>query len=114
MGSLLVVTNQLTQDEQECLVMYPGADSDKGRHVGIEFLAPFPHFWGIEICASGLDSPARLLPAKPTQSFVRLTGFPTAHSMPLRSRCYTCPSRNIYNYLPSLLGDRGWSADFCN
>jgi hypothetical protein len=48
MGALLVVTNPSTQDEQECRVVYLGEDSDKGRRVGIEFLTPSPHFWGIE------------------------------------------------------------------
>ncbi len=48
MGSLLVVTNPLTQDEEECRVVYLGEDSEKGRRVGIEFLTPSPHFWGIE------------------------------------------------------------------
>jgi hypothetical protein len=48
MGSVLVLTNPFTQDEQECRVVYLGDDSDKGRRVGIEFLTPSPHFWGIE------------------------------------------------------------------
>jgi len=48
MGSILVLTNPFTQDEQECRVVYLGDDSDKGRRVGIEFLTPSPHFWGIE------------------------------------------------------------------
>ena len=49
MGSILVLTNPLTQDDQECRVVYLGdEDSDKGRRVGLEFLTPAPHFWGIE------------------------------------------------------------------
>jgi hypothetical protein len=48
MGSLLVLTNPFTQDEQECRVVYLGDDSDKGQRVGIEFLTPAPRFWGIE------------------------------------------------------------------
>lgn len=48
LGALLVLTNRLTQDEQECRVVYLGDDSDKGRRVGIEFLTPAPHFWGVE------------------------------------------------------------------
>lgn len=48
MGSVLVLTNPVTQDEQECRVVYLGEDSDKGCRVGIEFLTPSPHFWGIE------------------------------------------------------------------
>src|SRR5579883_748105 len=48
MGSLLILSNPSTQDEQECRVVYLGEDSEKGRRVGIEFLTPSPHFWGIE------------------------------------------------------------------
>lgn len=48
MGSMLVLTNPFTQDEQECRVVYLGDDSDKGRRVGIEFLTPAPRFWGVE------------------------------------------------------------------
>jgi hypothetical protein len=47
-GSLLVLTNPFTQEDQECRVVYLGDDSDKGRRVGIEFLTPAPRFWGIE------------------------------------------------------------------
>jgi hypothetical protein len=48
MGSLLVLANPFTQDEQECRVVYLGEDSDKGRRVGVEFLTPAPRFWGVE------------------------------------------------------------------
>ena len=48
MGSVLVLTNAFTQDEQECRVVYLGDDSDKGQRVGIEFLTPAPRFWGVE------------------------------------------------------------------
>jgi hypothetical protein len=48
-GSLLVVTNPFTQEEQECRVVYLGDDSDKGQRVGIEFLSPAPRFWGVEL-----------------------------------------------------------------
>ena len=48
MGSMLVLANPVTQDEQECRVVYLGEDSDKGRRVGIEFLTPAPRFWGVE------------------------------------------------------------------
>lgn len=47
-GSLLTLTNRITEDEQECRVVYLGDDSDKGRRVGVEFLTPSPHFWGVE------------------------------------------------------------------
>jgi hypothetical protein len=44
----LVVTNPFTQEEQECRVVYLGEDSGDGQRVGIEFLTPAPHFWGME------------------------------------------------------------------
>jgi hypothetical protein len=49
MGSLLILTNASSQEEQECRVVYLGDDSDKGRRVGLEFLTPAPHFWGVEL-----------------------------------------------------------------
>jgi len=49
LGSMLVLTNPFTQDEQECRVVFVGDDeSDKGRRIGIEFLTPAPRFWGVE------------------------------------------------------------------
>ncbi|HTT32428.1 MAG TPA: hypothetical protein VMH48_02400 [Methylomirabilota bacterium] len=47
-GEMLVLTNPLTQEEQECRVVYLGDLGDKGQRVGIEFLTPAPHFWGLE------------------------------------------------------------------
>lgn len=47
-GQELVITNPFTQEEQECRVVYLGEDSAKGQRVGIEFLTPAPHFWGME------------------------------------------------------------------
>jgi hypothetical protein len=44
----LVVTNPFTQEEQECRVVFLGEDAGKGQRVGIEFLTPAPHFWGVE------------------------------------------------------------------
>jgi hypothetical protein len=46
----LVVTNPFTQEEQECRVVYLGGDSGKnqGQRVGVEFLTPAPHFWGVD------------------------------------------------------------------
>ena len=48
MGSLLMLTNPYSQEEQECRVVYLGDDSDKGQRVGLEFLTPAPRFWGVE------------------------------------------------------------------
>ena len=47
-GSLLVLTNPFTQEELESRVVYLGDDSAKGQRVGVEFLTPAPHFWGVE------------------------------------------------------------------
>ncbi|PYT82255.1 MAG: hypothetical protein DMG40_06720 [Acidobacteria bacterium] len=47
-GETLVLTNPLTQEEQECRVVYLGEPLEKGQRVGIEFLTPAPRFWGIE------------------------------------------------------------------
>ncbi len=46
---LSVITNPFTQEDQECRVVYLGDDSsEKGQRVGLEFLTPAPHFWGVE------------------------------------------------------------------
>lgn len=47
-GEMLVLTNPVTQEEQECRVVYLGDLVEKGQRVGIEFLTPAPHFWGLE------------------------------------------------------------------
>lgn len=47
-GAMLVLTNPLTQEEQECRVVYLGEPVEKGQRVGIEFLTPAPRFWGVE------------------------------------------------------------------
>lgn len=47
-GELLVLTNPETQEEQECRIVFLGDAGDKGQRVGVEFLTPAPHFWGIE------------------------------------------------------------------
>jgi len=47
-GEMLVLENPATQEEQECRVVFLGEPSDRGQRVGIEFLTPSPHFWGVE------------------------------------------------------------------
>jgi len=47
-GEMLVVENPVTQEEQECRVVFQGEPSDRGQRVGVEFLTPSPHFWGVE------------------------------------------------------------------
>jgi len=48
MGAELVLVNPATEEEQECRVVYMGDTSDKGTRIGVEFLSPSPHFWGVE------------------------------------------------------------------
>ncbi len=47
-GDIVVVRNPLTDEELECRVVYLGDSSKKGQRVGLEFLTPAPHFWGID------------------------------------------------------------------
>ena len=54
-GEMLVLTNPLTQEEQECRVVYLGDIGEKGQRVGVEFLTPAPHFWGVDF-SSGTTS----------------------------------------------------------
>jgi len=48
LGAEMVLVNPATEEEQECRVVYLGDSSDKGTRVGVEFLSPSPHFWGVE------------------------------------------------------------------
>ena len=48
MGTMVMVTNPFTQEEQEARVVYLGEQAEKGRRTGVEFLTPAPHFWGVE------------------------------------------------------------------
>lgn len=48
LGTELVLVNPATEEEQECRVVYMGDTSDKGTRIGVEFLSPSPHFWGVE------------------------------------------------------------------
>jgi len=48
LGAEVVLANPATEEEQECRVVYVGDTSDRGTRVGVEFLSPSPHFWGVE------------------------------------------------------------------
>lgn len=48
---ILVLVNPETQEEQECRIVYLGETGDRGTRVGVEFLTPAPHFWGIDFDA---------------------------------------------------------------
>jgi hypothetical protein len=50
-GAMIVLINPFTQEEQECRVVYLGEAGEKGQRVGVEFLSPAPHFWGVEFTA---------------------------------------------------------------
>ena len=47
-GTNIALTNRATNEEQTCRVVSMRKASDKGMHVGIEFLLPSPNFWGAE------------------------------------------------------------------
>jgi hypothetical protein len=47
-GEMLVLIHPESLEEQECRIVYLGEICDKGQRVGIEFLTPAPHFWGLE------------------------------------------------------------------
>lgn len=48
LGGQVQIVNPVTDEEQECRVVYIGDISDRGQRVGLEFLSPAPHFWGME------------------------------------------------------------------
>ena len=58
MGADLIVINPITEEEQECRVVYLGDTSERGTRVGVEFLSPSPHFWGIEFAQQDWTTPA--------------------------------------------------------
>jgi hypothetical protein len=47
-GEMLVLVHPETQEEQECRIVYLGESGARGMRVGVEFLTPAPHFWGID------------------------------------------------------------------
>jgi len=57
LGGEVVLINPVTEEEQECRIVYVGDTSDKGTRVGVEFLSPSPHFWGVEFAPQ--DWPSR-------------------------------------------------------
>jgi hypothetical protein len=50
-GEILVLVSPETQEEQECRIVYLGDTGERGNRVGVEFLTPAPHFWGIDFDA---------------------------------------------------------------
>ena len=64
MDAMVVLTNPFTQEEQESRVVFLGEATDKGQRVGVEFLTPSPHFWGVDFVPS--DWPAPPSPVHPS------------------------------------------------
>jgi hypothetical protein len=52
-GEILVLVHPETQEEQECRIVFLGESNSRGIRVGVEFLTPAPHFWGIDFEARG-------------------------------------------------------------
>jgi hypothetical protein len=57
LGCEVVLMNPATEEEQDCRVVYLGDTSEKGTRIGVEFLSPAPHFWGVDFAPQ--DWPAR-------------------------------------------------------
>ena len=57
MDAMLVLTNPFTQEEQECRVVFLGDATNKGQRVGVEFLTPSPHFWGVDFVPADWPAP---------------------------------------------------------
>ncbi|MGA2419138.1 MAG: hypothetical protein ABSG69_03590 [Candidatus Acidiferrum sp.] len=49
LGDMLVLIHPETLEEQECRIVYLGEPGSKGQRVGVEFLTPAPHFWGLDL-----------------------------------------------------------------
>lgn len=63
MGADLVLKNPVTDEEQECRVVYLGDTSDKGTRVGVEFLSPSPGFWGVAFSQPDWTPPTPATPS---------------------------------------------------
>jgi hypothetical protein len=57
MDAMVVLTNPFTQEDQECRIVYLGDATDKGQRVGLEFLSPSPHFWGVDFVPGDWPDP---------------------------------------------------------
>jgi hypothetical protein len=57
MDAMLVITNPFTQEEQESRIVFLGEATDKGQRVGVEFLTPAPHFWGVDFVPTDWPAP---------------------------------------------------------
>jgi hypothetical protein len=57
MDVMLALTNPFTQEEQECRIVFLGDITEKGQRVGVEFLTPAPHFWGVDFVPADWPAP---------------------------------------------------------
>ncbi|MGH9775149.1 MAG: hypothetical protein ACRD50_09410 [Candidatus Acidiferrales bacterium] len=64
MGAEIVLANPVTEEEQECRVVFLGEASEKGQRIGVEFLSPAPHFWGFDFAPSDWPSKTPSISAK--------------------------------------------------
>jgi len=62
-GDDLTLTNPVTEEEQECRVVYIGDTSEKGTRIGVEFLSPAPHFWGVDFAPADWPSQTSARPS---------------------------------------------------
>ena len=51
-GEMLVLVHPETLEEQECRVVFVGEPGNRGQRIGVEFLTPAPHFWGVDFDAT--------------------------------------------------------------
>jgi hypothetical protein len=58
-GEMLVLVHPETQEEQECRIVYLGESGTRGIRVGVEFLTPAPHFWGIDFDSRSVTGPVQ-------------------------------------------------------
>ena len=68
MGGEVVLSNPATEEEQECRVVYLGDISEKGQRIGVEFLSPAPHFWGVEFAPTDWPEPPEPQSGPPLQA----------------------------------------------
>jgi hypothetical protein len=58
MDGMLSLTNPFTQEEQECRIVFLGDITERGQRVGVEFLTPAPHFWGVDFVPTDWPAPS--------------------------------------------------------
>ncbi len=59
MDAIVTLTNPFTQEDQESRIVYLGDANEKGQRVGVEFLTPAPHFWGVDFVPADWPAPVR-------------------------------------------------------